>query len=56
MATREENQLDQFITRRMLRYCKEVGMNYYESTRAMHMNARDREAYQEAWFDAASLN
>lgn len=55
MMVREENQIDQFITRRMLRYCKEAGLNYYESTRAMHLNPHDREHYEADWLESAEL-
>lgn len=51
MSRKEENTIDQFITKRMLRYCKEAGLNYYESARAMHLSARDRSAYESEWIN-----
>ncbi|NVK28142.1 MAG: hypothetical protein HWE14_08860 [Flavobacteriia bacterium] len=51
MIVAEETQLDHFITRRMLRYCKEVGFNYYESAHAMHLSPGEREQYETEWLE-----
>ncbi|GGH68744.1 hypothetical protein [Phaeocystidibacter marisrubri] len=52
MVTTEERGLDQFVTRRMLRYCKESGLNYYEATKALHLSEAEKSVYEGEWVEA----
>ncbi len=52
MATIEDSQVDQFITRRMMRYCREAGMNFFETAKAMRLNAHDRERLESDWIES----
>ncbi len=55
MVPLEETPVDRFITRRMLRYCKEAGLNYFESVHALHLKPQDREQYETDWLETAGL-
>lgn len=52
MMIAEDLQVESYVTRRMLRYCKEAGMNYYESIHALHLPADEREKYESDWLEA----
>lgn len=52
MIHTEDLHVERFLTKRMLRYCKEVGMTYYESVQAMHVPASERTKYENDWLEA----
>ncbi len=52
MTTFEETQVDQFVARRMMRYCREAGMNFFETAKAMRLNAKDRERMENDWIES----
>lgn len=52
MVRLEDEQLDRFLTTRMLRYCRESGLNFYESVHALHIPNVESEEYELEWLEA----
>ncbi len=43
--------LDRFVQERMLQYCRDLGLSYYESVSRLKFTAEERSGFDDIWLD-----
>lgn len=44
-----QQEMDTFLKERMMVYCREMNMNFFQSAASLHLNKEERQSFAQNW-------